>query len=323
VQANRGLVFWGIALVTAGAVALAIQAAIIPADTARQAWRLWPVVLIVIGLSVIAARTPFALIATAAAALTVGALAGTLVAGIPDGVGLGCGGDIDDRTTADRTTADGTFSDSSAIVELDLNCGELRVGTQAGSGWALDAGFASGAEPDITSDGVTLRVEAQNDGVIGFADGQQDWDVTLPRDVAMDLRIEANAAKSTIGLAGTTLTRLDLDANAGEVALDLDGAATEELALSVNAGSLEVSIDPDSRLSGSVSANAGSLELCVDGDVSIEITANDNITFSHNLDESGLTREGDTWRSGDGPADVALDIEGNAASLTYTSGGCS
>ena len=47
-------------------------------------------VLIVIGLAVIAARTPFALVATLLSGLVAGALVGTLVAGIPDG-------ELDDR----------------------------------------------------------------------------------------------------------------------------------------------------------------------------------------------------------------------------------
>ena len=46
---NRGLVFWGVALVTAGAVALAIQTGAIEAESAREVWQYWPVVLIVIG----------------------------------------------------------------------------------------------------------------------------------------------------------------------------------------------------------------------------------------------------------------------------------
>ena len=50
-QVNRGFAFWGVALITAGAVALAIQTELIPAESARQAWRLWPLVLIIIGLS--------------------------------------------------------------------------------------------------------------------------------------------------------------------------------------------------------------------------------------------------------------------------------
>ena len=50
VRTNRSLVFWGVALVTAGAVALAIQSQLIPDDSARQAWRLWPLLLVIIGL---------------------------------------------------------------------------------------------------------------------------------------------------------------------------------------------------------------------------------------------------------------------------------
>lgn len=317
-QANRGLVFWGIALVTAGAVALAIQQDLIAADAARQTWRLWPVVLIAIGLAVIAARTPFALVTTAVAALVAGALAGTLVAGIPDGVGLGCGGNVDERTSAN-----GTFTDSSPVVELNFNCGDLSVVTESGSDWSVDAGFASGAEPNITADDGTLRVEARGGGAFGFTDGRQEWDVRLPTDVAMELRVEANASSSTIDLDGAALASLKLDANAGDITLGLAGVTTDDLEIGLNAGALELSVDDGTRISGSVSTNAGSIDLCVDGDVSVEITANNNITFSHNLDDVGLSRQGDTWRSGDGPADVVLDIEGNAASLTYTSGGCS
>src|SRR5688572_9254270 len=117
---NRGLIFWGVALVTAGAVALAIQSDVIPAETARQAWRLWPVALIVIGLAVISARTPFALMAIMAAGLVVGGLGGTLVTGWPDGLSIGCGGDLDSRATAD-----GVFTADGAEVELDFNCGDL------------------------------------------------------------------------------------------------------------------------------------------------------------------------------------------------------
>ncbi|MBA2631948.1 MAG: hypothetical protein H0U86_02920, partial [Chloroflexi bacterium] len=77
-QVNRGFAFWGVALITAGVVALAIQAALIPEESARQAWRLWPLLLVVIGLSLIASRTPFGLVATLLAGVVAGGLAGTL-----------------------------------------------------------------------------------------------------------------------------------------------------------------------------------------------------------------------------------------------------
>ena len=46
---NRALLFWGVALVTAGAIALAAQAGALPRDALGGLWRYWPVILIVIG----------------------------------------------------------------------------------------------------------------------------------------------------------------------------------------------------------------------------------------------------------------------------------
>ena len=72
--------------------------------------------------------------------------------------------------------------------------------------------------------------------------------------------------------------------------------------------------------------NAGSLELCVAESASVAITVDeDNITFSHNLDDSGLTRTGDTWSNGGGgAAAITLTVSGNAASFTLNpEDGCS
>ena len=320
-RVNRGLVFWGVALVTAGAVALAIQSNLIAANAAREAWRLWPIVLIAIGLAVISARTPFALVGTLAAGIVAGGLTGTLVAGWPDGLSIGCGGE-----TNEQVSADGSFGAASAEVVLDFNCGDLHLTTGDGSDWTVDARHASGAEPMITSDDGALRARAKDGpGFMGFADGRQAWDVRLPTEVRLALDIEANAASSRLNLDGADLSELSLDANAGEVDLRLGGASVDALTVTANAGSLGLAVDGDSAVNGSIEMNAGSLELCVDPDVAIAITVDDdNVTFSHDLDASGLTLQGDRWSSGDGEADVTLDVEGNAASFTYNpDGGCS
>ena len=292
-QVNRGLVFWGVALVTAGAVALAIQAGIIDRESARGAWRLWPVALIVIGLAVIAARSPLAIIATLVAAIVVGGLGGTFVAGVPDGLSLGCGSDV-----SERATQDGTFSTDTAAVELDLNCGEMDVDMGEGAAWAVDAAHGAGEPPTIEAGDEHLRVEAEGAGIIGFADVRQAWDITLPLEVELDLDVSANAASSRLDLAGARLSGLSIDANAGSVSIDADA---------------------DTTVSGAVGLNAGSLELCLPDDADATITLNDdNVTFSHNLDDLGLSRSGDTWRWGSGTGDpaIALEVEGNAASFT-------
>jgi hypothetical protein len=318
---NRGLVFWGVALVTAGLVALGIQGGLIDPTVARGAWRLWPIVLIAIGLAIIAARTPLALVGTLVAALAVGGLAGTLVAGLPDGLAIGCGGDTDERVAEE-----GSFTADAAIVELDLNCGEVRVGTAPGDGWRADLAHGAGEAPSVVQDSDRLHIEASGAGIVGFADVRQDWDITLPSDVALQLALSANAASSHLDLADATVDDLEVDANAGEVVLGLEGATAESVAIEANAGSVTLTADGDTVLDGSIDMNAGSLEICLAEDAVADIVLDaDNVTFSHNLDDLGLRRTGDTWRAGDegDDAGVTLAIQGNAASFTLNpDGGC-
>lgn len=314
---NRGLVFWGVALITAGAVALAIQSGAIDNATAREAWRFWPVVLIVIGLAVLAARTPFALAVTVAAGLVVGGTAGSFAAGWPDGISVGCGGEPDQQMSENGAL------DSGASVKLDFSCGELAVALGDGDAWNLDARHASGEDPSVESNAGSLTIRAPSGG-FGFANARQEWDLTLPGDQDLDLEIDANAASSTLDLADGSLSRLSLDANAGDVKLTLDGATVDRADVSANAGSLSVTIDGDTSLDATFGMNAGSLKLCAAEGTNVEITVSDtNITFSHNLDDSGLSRSGDTWRSGSGTPDARISVEGNAASFSYNpDGGC-
>jgi hypothetical protein len=321
VNVNRGLVFWGVALITAGIVALAIQSGIIAGDSARQLWRLWPVVLIVIGLAVIAARTPFALVTTLAAGLIVGGMAGTLVSGLPDGMNIGCGGE-----PAEGVTDAGSFAGDTASVEIDFSCGDLSVATQPGPEWGVEARYGGGTAPRISSAETSLQIGTdEGGGPFGFSERRQAWDVILPTDVDLDLTVDANAASSDLDLDDGSFSSLAIDANAGEVALRLAGASVDEFSLDANAGSMSIEVDAETILAGSVEMNAGSLELCIPDSVAVALTIeDDNITFSHDLDEGGLERQGDTWRGGGGTAAVTLEISGNAASLSLNpEEGCS
>ena len=317
---NRGLVFWGVALITAGAVALAIQAGTIATEDAQELWRFWPVALIVIGLAVIAARTPLALVVTLVAALVVGGLGGTLVSGVPEGFNVGCSG-----SPEELVAEEGSF-DGGASVTLDFDCGDLAVSTTPGSEWEVAARFGNGNAPEIDSDAESLRVAAEGGGIFGMSDARHAWNVVLPTDITLDLGVDANAASSTLNLGDAALSSLSVDANAGDVTVNLAGASVDDLAVDANAGSISIETDDGTRLAGSVEMNAGSLELCVPDGVVFAITLeDDNITFSHNLDDSGLIRQGDTWVSGDEAVpSITLQIEGNAASFTLNpEDGCS
>ena len=318
---NRGLLFWGLALITAGATALAVQQGIVDRDVVADAWRLWPVILIAIGLSIVLARTPFSVLGTVLAALILGVAGGALVT---LGPGVACTGNV----PTDLATQSGDFSGGSAAVDLEFNCGELNVALADGSGWTTGTASTGDREVIVEAGGESLDVSATNEEGFNWDGGKQRWDIGLGSEVSYDLRVSANAADADLDLAGGTFDRLEIDPNAAALFIDLSGATAGDFDMSMNAGSAEIQTDAETALAGRFTMNAGSFELCVPDEAALRITVSDgNFTFSHNLDDSGLTRSGDTWTSdGFEGADTFIDLrlEANAASFTLNpDGGCS
>jgi hypothetical protein len=312
-RVNRGLLFWGLALVTAGVVALAGTQGWIDIPGWVDLWRYWPVILIVIGLAIVLSRTPFAVIAVIVAALVVGFAGGAAIAAGAGGFAT-CG-----NVSGSADTASGEFSGGSASVDLDLNCGDLTLGLADGSGWEAVTISEQGEAVSLTADTDSLQIRSGNGG-FPFDQDRQDWTVTLGRDVAYDLALSLNAAEGDADLSGGQFTRIDADPNAGSLQINLSGSQVEELDLQVNAGSLTLATDAETQLAGRIGVNAGSVDLCTDPDVGLRITVDGNVTFAHNLDESGLAQSGeDTFTSDNfesAERTIDLEMEGNAASFT-------
>jgi hypothetical protein len=309
---NRGLLFWGLALVTAGIVALAAAQGWIDIPAMVDLWDYWPVILIVIGLAIVLSRTPFAVIGVVAAALVVGFAGGAVIA---VGPGFGTCGEV--RGAQD--TATGEFTAVTANVSLDMNCGELTVGMTDGSGW--QAVTTTEDEEDVSLEASSDILEMRsNTGGFPFNNDRQDWTVTLGRDVAYNLSLSLNAAEGSIDLSDGQLGTLDVHPNAGSLHMDLSGTAVDELDAQLNAGALTLVTDGATQLAGRIGVNAGSVDLCTDPEVGLRITVDANVTFAHNLDESPLQQSGEgTFTSpnfGTATRMIDLELEGNAASFT-------
>ena len=317
-QYHRGLLFWGLALVTGGAVALAAQQGYLDRDILAGAWRLWPLILIAIGISILVSRTPFAIVGTLFAALVVGAAGGALIA-VGPGVAA-CGG----AQPNSLTTEMGRFGEA-ASVTLDFSCGTLVVGTTDGDQWSVASGRQGGDPAGIRATGDSLNVESsRNDRWWGG--GRQHWIVGLPVQTSYQLNVSPNAAETEIDLGGGQFTSVTLSPNAGSLRLDLTEADVEELDLSLNAGSGVVLIGQGMSMHASISVNAGSIEVCAEDGVALQVTVDANVSFSTNLDESGLEQVGDAWSTpdyADATDQVQIALEGNAASFTLNpEGGC-
>src|SRR5437773_503774 len=142
-RVNRGFLFWGLGFVTAGLVALAIQLGYLDRTAMAVTWRLWPVILVAVGLSLILSRTPLALLGTVVAALVVGASAGTAIA-----VGPGFAADCGDSPPANLQEHSATLG-TSAPLDWHLDCGTLAISMGQGSAWRASVGSTGDQQPSV------------------------------------------------------------------------------------------------------------------------------------------------------------------------------
>jgi len=85
---NRGRLNWGVFFIVLGAVPLAYRQGAVPLSTLSDAWRLWPLVLVGIGLKIVLSRTPAYFVGGLVVAACLGLVVGSLFAIGPQ---FGCG----------------------------------------------------------------------------------------------------------------------------------------------------------------------------------------------------------------------------------------
>jgi hypothetical protein len=311
-----GLLFWGIFFLLLGGIPLLVRAGVLDANVLADAWRLWPLLLVALGIALILGRTSAGLLGTALAAVVLGVAAGGALAsgtGFIGNVG-GCG----PETATDQRLEDGGTFSGPMTASFDLDCGSLDVSTQGGSDWKVDAAYR-GAAPTLDRSDANLTLRSPD----GFGVRRQNWDVTLPADQAREIRIDANASSVSGRVSGAQLTDFHLSLNAGDARIDASEGSLGRIDVSANAGRVRLRVGSDTT--GSMSANAGSLELCTPPGAALRFNVQEQLTFAHNFDDQGLVHNGDMWtREGAvGAPTIDLSIQGNAANFTLDPvGGC-
>ncbi len=313
---HRGFLFWGIFFTVLGAIVLADRQGWIDASQWREIGRLWPLIIIAVGVLILLSRTQIALVGTIAAAFILGGLAG---AGLAGGTGFFAGmGDCvpGGSQTFEHTAESGSLS-GPASVELELNCGSLNLAAAEGEGWSVDASYR-GAAPQISATGTSLAVRTPENG-----SRRQEWEVSVPANRLERVGLQSNAADVTLDLTGSELAGLNLEANAGDMSVIAEAGSIRGLDLSMNAGRARLTLG-GSVESGHLSVNAGAIDLCVPTSAELTLDVAEQLTFATNLEESDLTKNGTVWqRAGSGGPAIDLSIEGNAASFNLNpSGDC-
>lgn len=307
---NRSLLNWGVFLIALGGVPLAVQQGWADSSIAGDLWRLWPLILVGIGLGLILRWTPMAWLGGAIVAGTFGIIFGALIAGGVSGISSACVG-IGSGESA--TTEDSDFASSTAFrLDIELSCGEVAVERGTGATWAVEA-VHDPADPPVIEGSPSALVITQSGGDDGlFFLGQQrrnEWDVQLPASAAISTDMTLNAAEGTVDLGGGPVATFNGTFNASDIGLDMAEATTPEpapLNVTFNASSGKLAL-PAGSIIGNITLNASSLEVCLPQSAEARIELESTLA-SDDLGKSGLSKSGDGWQTA-GYATAATRID--------------
>ena len=320
---RRGLLGWGVFLILAGAIPLAVRAGYLDADRVGQLWSLWPLILIGIGVGLILRRTRFAFVGGLIVAATFGLMVGgVLSVGMTGFAGGTCG---QQGATQAFPTRSGTFT-TAGSVDVQLNCGNLTVATTGGDGWQVEGTDEKGIGPtvDTTASSLSVRSRTQT-GPFSFGD-HVTWRLTVPQTPRLDLDIQLNAGSAAIDLASASVDGFHLQMNAGSSTVDLgSAAAVGSIDVELNAGSLGLSL-PQVSTRGTIQANAGAVKLCAAPGTALRLHTGESIIASYDYAGHGLEQEGSTWSTpgfDTAPVKIELETRANAGSFALDpAGGC-
>jgi hypothetical protein len=314
---DRSRFNWGIFFVLLGGMAIAYRQGAVSSSTLFDAWRLWPLIVVGIGLKFVLSRTPANFVGGLLVAVTLGVVVGSAFAVGPN---ISCGGS---RTGA-ALSSSGTL-DANATVELTLQCGSATIGTSADGRWHVEGTSPDARAPVIDSNSSWLRVRSSNGDHWGFDRSTDNLNVLLPSGVGIALKSSQDVGDARYALTSANLTSATFDLNVGSLHVDLTGAQVGSLRVSVNLGSASVILDGSSDVTGRLSTNLGSLEVCVPNELGLKISASDSLSSS-DFGDLGMVRSGGEWKTpnydtADHKASLTFDTNLGSLKLTHA-GGC-
>jgi hypothetical protein len=317
-RVDRGRLNWGVFFIVLGAVPLAYHQGIVSSSTLGEAWRLWPLILVGIGLGFVLSRTPAYFVGGTVVAVFMGLVFGSVFAVGPN---IGCGNDSNNPYTVSRT---GSFNGASS-VSLSLQCGTATVTTSNDGQWHVDATNTGGKVTQVNATSSGLQVSSATTNGWQFNRGKDDWRVALPANAQIDLTSTLDAGDAHFNLASANLASARFTLNLGSLHVDLSGATVRNLNVAINLGSAFLTLDGSSDLSADLKTSLGSLDVCVPAGLGVQVTASDNLSSS-DFHEAGLVRVGGTWQTPgfDSATHKAnLTVETSLGSLKlHNAGGC-
>jgi hypothetical protein len=305
--------FWPILLIGVGVVWLLGNLGWIPTPSLRMLLRLWPLILIVIGLDIIfGRRSPVigGLIGLGAVALVIVILLFGSSLGLE---ALEPSGELQTLTFSEPLG-----SATSARVTLDLERYRTTIKALSASDLLIDAELDTYTDVRFSTRGtrdksVTLEPVEDYSFDLDWTDwdtADARWEIGLSPDVPIDLMVDIGSGFATIDLMYLEISELDIDGGSGSVDLTLpessslyranidggsgsfdiefESGAEVRAEMDVGSGSFDIVIGSSADLDLRIEGGSGSVNIDVPGDVGVRVVVRDGGSGSVNVPGSYL-----------------------------------
>lgn len=314
---HRRLLYWGLFFLTMGGVLVVADLVSLDPGALSNALRLWPVIVIAVGIAVLVRRSRYSLVAWVVTASLLGLGVGGAFAAGPR-LAIDCPGG--NHQALEGQT--GSFS-GPARVSVHAGCGTLEVQAVTGSAWRLEPQGPGTATATVAATPTSLDIDAGTQGAGFGTDTSHTWQLSLPTSPLDELSLSFSAGKAQLNLAGAQIGTLDMTANAAETSVDLSGATVQRLSATTSLGAMSIHLPESSSLSGALRVNLGQINVCFPADLGLRITQNHVIG---QVSYEGFDQRNSTWQTPGyelATQHAELDLDVNLGSIQFNPiGGC-
>jgi hypothetical protein len=282
---NIGKFIWGVIVLVIGFIFLAINFGYLDSSVWAQIWKLWPILIIVIGVSIVSGAVAkwaqvvlsilVIIIVVAAIVLSVGPFE-QVVTKKESKWSWGTGRSIETKTISEPV------NEAAELSRIVIKTGAADINLSGGSSVLVNGEVKSNflntdIEREIKgkTDILTISTSSWRPSVFG---GNNDWNLKLNEIVPVELVLETGAVDAKADLKNVNLRLFEVKS----------GASSYEIMLG----------DKSDLVKGEISLGASSLKLKVPKSSGIKITADAGVS-SNNFSNGGLTKKDNIYETAD------------------------
>ena len=253
---RHGGFVWPLILIGAGVIFLLNNMNVLSWTVWDALWRMWPVLLIAIGLDILFGRRSAigALIALVLIAALIGGAVWFAATQVPRLTG---------QTLTTNQIAQQLGDATSADVQISFNVGSLRIGALKDSVNLIEGTIGAGPGETITSDyhvdGNVAHYQLKSQGVpfmpFGRSRYDQSWKLDLSSSVPMALRVSTGVGEASLDLSDLKVTDLNMSSGVGQTQIQLP--ARGQLQARVSGGIGQVVVIVPEGMAARIHGSAG------------------------------------------------------------------